>query len=133
MIEGDGCFPANGIYRSTAARVGSNKISPASITAGATTLAEITAAGRPSILIPLPTAADNHQLKNAEALQAAGAAEVIEQKDLTADVLVSRIFALAADPERRQQMSAAARRVAKPDAAERIVDAVIRLAERRAS
>ena len=101
--------------------------------AGATTLAEITAAGRPSILIPLPTAADNHQLKNAEALQAAGAAELIEQKDLTADVLVSRIFALAADPERRQQMSAAARRLAKPDAAERIVDAVIRLAERRAS
>jgi UDP-N-acetylglucosamine--N-acetylmuramyl-(pentapeptide) pyrophosphoryl-undecaprenol N-acetylglucosamine transferase len=101
--------------------------------AGATTLAEITAAGRPSILIPLPTAADNHQLKNAEALQAAGAAELIEQKDLTADVLVSRIFALAADAERRQQMSAAARRLAKPDAAERIVDAVIRLAERRAS
>jgi UDP-N-acetylglucosamine--N-acetylmuramyl-(pentapeptide) pyrophosphoryl-undecaprenol N-acetylglucosamine transferase len=101
--------------------------------AGATTLAEITAAGRPSILIPLPTAADNHQLKNAEALQAAGAAELIEQKDLTADVLVSRIFALAADPERRQEMSVAARRLAKPDAAERIVDAVIRLAERRAS
>jgi UDP-N-acetylglucosamine--N-acetylmuramyl-(pentapeptide) pyrophosphoryl-undecaprenol N-acetylglucosamine transferase len=101
--------------------------------AGATTLAEITAAGRPSILIPLPTAADNHQLKNAQALQAAGAAELIEQKDLTADLLVSRIFALAADPEKRKQMSMAARRLAKPDAAERIVDAVIALAERRAS
>jgi UDP-N-acetylglucosamine--N-acetylmuramyl-(pentapeptide) pyrophosphoryl-undecaprenol N-acetylglucosamine transferase len=101
--------------------------------AGATTLAEITAAGRPSILIPLPTAADNHQLKNARALQAAGAAELIEQKDLTADLLVSRIFALAADPDRRKQMSVAARRLARPDAAERIVDAVITLVERRAS
>jgi UDP-N-acetylglucosamine--N-acetylmuramyl-(pentapeptide) pyrophosphoryl-undecaprenol N-acetylglucosamine transferase len=101
--------------------------------AGATTLAEITAAGRPSILIPLPTAADNHQLKNAQALEAAGPAELIEQKDLTADLLVSRIFALAADPEKRKQMSMAARRLAKPDAAERIVDAVIKLAERRAS
>jgi UDP-N-acetylglucosamine--N-acetylmuramyl-(pentapeptide) pyrophosphoryl-undecaprenol N-acetylglucosamine transferase len=101
--------------------------------AGATTLAEITAAGRASILIPLPTAADDHQRKNAEALQAAGAAELIEQKDLTADVLASRILALAADAGKRQQMSAAARRLAKPDAAERIVDAVIELAERRAS
>ena len=50
--------------------------------AGATTLAEITAAGRPSILIPLPTATDDHQRQNAEALEAAGAAEVIEQKTL---------------------------------------------------
>jgi UDP-N-acetylglucosamine--N-acetylmuramyl-(pentapeptide) pyrophosphoryl-undecaprenol N-acetylglucosamine transferase len=101
--------------------------------AGATTLAEITAAGRPSILIPLPTAADNHQLKNAEALQIAGAAELIEQKDLTADVLVSRIFALVNDPAKRRQMSEAARRLAKPDAAERIVDAVVSLAERNAA
>jgi UDP-N-acetylglucosamine--N-acetylmuramyl-(pentapeptide) pyrophosphoryl-undecaprenol N-acetylglucosamine transferase len=101
--------------------------------AGATTLAEITAAGRPSILIPLPTAADDHQRRNAEALCAAGAAEMIEQKDLTPDLLASRILALASDAERRKQMSAAARRLAKPDAAERIVNAVIRLAERRAS
>ena len=86
--------------------------------AGATTLAEITAAGRPSILIPLPTAADDHQRKNAEALQAAGAAEVIEQKNLTGSVLVDRILALAADKERRAAMSAAARRLARPDAAD---------------
>jgi UDP-N-acetylglucosamine--N-acetylmuramyl-(pentapeptide) pyrophosphoryl-undecaprenol N-acetylglucosamine transferase len=101
--------------------------------AGATTLAEITAAGRPSILIPLPTAADDHQRKNAEALHAAGAAEVIEQKDLTGELLASRILALAADRDRRIQMAAAARRLAKPDAAERIVDAVVALAGRRAS
>jgi UDP-N-acetylglucosamine--N-acetylmuramyl-(pentapeptide) pyrophosphoryl-undecaprenol N-acetylglucosamine transferase len=101
--------------------------------AGATTLAEITAAGRPSILIPLPTAADDHQRKNAEALQVAGAAELIPQKELTPELLASRILALAGDRDRRKQMSAAARKLAKPDAAERIVDAVIALAERQAS
>jgi UDP-N-acetylglucosamine--N-acetylmuramyl-(pentapeptide) pyrophosphoryl-undecaprenol N-acetylglucosamine transferase len=101
--------------------------------AGATTLAEITAAGRPAILIPLPTAADDHQRHNAEALQAAGAAEVIDQKNLTGELLASRILALAADGEKRKQMSAAARRLARPDAADRIVDAVLKLAGRRES
>jgi UDP-N-acetylglucosamine--N-acetylmuramyl-(pentapeptide) pyrophosphoryl-undecaprenol N-acetylglucosamine transferase len=95
--------------------------------AGATTLAEITAAGRPSILIPLPTATDDHQRRNAEALQAAGAAEVIDQKILTGELLVSRIRALAADKPRRAAMSVAARRLARPDAADRIVDVVLRL------
>ena len=51
--------------------------------AGATTLAEITAAGKAAILIPLPTATDDHQRKNAEALAAAGAAEVLLQRELT--------------------------------------------------
>ncbi len=101
--------------------------------AGATTLAEITAAGRPSILIPLPTAADDHQRKNAEALRAAGAADVIDQRDLTGDVLAASILSLAADREKRKRMSVAARRLARPDAAERIVDAVVRLADRRAT
>jgi UDP-N-acetylglucosamine--N-acetylmuramyl-(pentapeptide) pyrophosphoryl-undecaprenol N-acetylglucosamine transferase len=96
--------------------------------AGATTLAEITAAGRPSILIPLPTATDDHQRKNAGALQQAGAAEVIEQTMLTGELLVDRILALAMDEPRRALMSAAARRLARPDAAERIVDAVLQLA-----
>jgi UDP-N-acetylglucosamine--N-acetylmuramyl-(pentapeptide) pyrophosphoryl-undecaprenol N-acetylglucosamine transferase len=101
--------------------------------AGATTLAEITAAGRPAVLIPLPTATDDHQWHNAEALQAAGAAEVIAQKNLTGELLASRIVALAGDREKRQRMSAAARRLARPDAATRIVDLVIRIAERRRS
>jgi UDP-N-acetylglucosamine--N-acetylmuramyl-(pentapeptide) pyrophosphoryl-undecaprenol N-acetylglucosamine transferase len=95
--------------------------------AGATTLAEITAAGRPSILIPLPTATDDHQRRNAEALQAAGAAEVIEQKALTGDLLVNRIRALAGDKPRRLAMAAAARRLARPEAADRIVDVVLQL------
>ena len=97
--------------------------------AGATTLAEVTAAGRPSILIPLPTATDDHQRHNARMLEIAGAAELVEQKDLTGDRLAERIIALAGDREKRRRMSAAARQLARPRAAEDIVDAVIKLTE----
>ena len=69
--------------------------------AGATTLAEITAAGSAAVLIPLPTATDDHQRKNAEALADAGAAEMLLQHDLTGHALAERIRALAADPARR--------------------------------
>ena len=65
--------------------------------AGATTLAEITAAGKAAILIPLPTATDDHQRKNAEALVAAGAAEMLVQSELTGRTLAQRVLALAAD------------------------------------
>ena len=99
--------------------------------AGATTLAEVTAAGRPSILIPLPTATDDHQRHNARALESAGAAELIDQSELRGETLADRILSLARDRERRRRMSAAARRLAKPRAAEDIVDAVIALTERR--
>ena len=74
--------------------------------AGATTIAELTAAGRPALLVPLPTAADDHQRKNAEVLAAAGAAEMIEQKDLTGALLAERIAALVGDPARLAAMSA---------------------------
>jgi UDP-N-acetylglucosamine--N-acetylmuramyl-(pentapeptide) pyrophosphoryl-undecaprenol N-acetylglucosamine transferase len=100
--------------------------------AGATTLAEVTAAGRPAILIPLPTATDDHQRYNALALKQAGAAEVIDQQELTGERLAERIVALAGDREQRRQMSAAARRLARPGAAEEIVDAVIDLSGARA-
>ena len=63
--------------------------------AGATTLAEVTAAGRPAILIPLPTATDDHQRHNARALENAGAAELMEQGDLTGERLADRIITLA--------------------------------------
>jgi UDP-N-acetylglucosamine--N-acetylmuramyl-(pentapeptide) pyrophosphoryl-undecaprenol N-acetylglucosamine transferase len=96
--------------------------------AGATTLAELTAAGRPAILIPLPTATDDHQRKNAEELRRVGAVEVIDQRDLTGDRLADRILALIADPERRRQMSKAASSLARPDAASRIVDRALQLA-----
>jgi UDP-N-acetylglucosamine--N-acetylmuramyl-(pentapeptide) pyrophosphoryl-undecaprenol N-acetylglucosamine transferase len=85
--------------------------------AGATTLAEITAAGKPSVLVPLPTATDDHQRRNAEVLAGAGAAEVIDQRDLSGNRLAVRILALAADPEGRRRMAAAARALARPDAA----------------
>jgi UDP-N-acetylglucosamine--N-acetylmuramyl-(pentapeptide) pyrophosphoryl-undecaprenol N-acetylglucosamine transferase len=98
--------------------------------AGATTLAELTAAGRPAVLIPLPTAADDHQRKNAEVLGAAGAAELIEQKDLSGKVLAARITALLDDPARLQAMSAAARSLARPHAAAAIVDKVFEIAGR---
>jgi UDP-N-acetylglucosamine--N-acetylmuramyl-(pentapeptide) pyrophosphoryl-undecaprenol N-acetylglucosamine transferase len=98
--------------------------------AGATTLAELTAAGKAAILIPLPTATDDHQRKNAEALAAHGAAEVLLQRDLTGESLASRLLALAADRMRRQQMARAARTLARPDAAKVIVDRAMELVKR---
>ena len=98
--------------------------------AGATTIAELTAAGKPAVLIPLPTAADDHQRKNAEVLVRAGAAEMIEQKDLTGGVIAERIAALVADTDRRRRMATAARALARPDAARVIVDRALELAGR---
>jgi UDP-N-acetylglucosamine--N-acetylmuramyl-(pentapeptide) pyrophosphoryl-undecaprenol N-acetylglucosamine transferase len=95
--------------------------------AGATTLAELTASGRPSILIPLPTATDDHQRKNAQALVTQDAAQMIEQRALTGERLAAEITALAADHGRRQRMSEAARRLARPDAAKVIVDKILEL------
>src|SRR5262245_10713789 len=96
--------------------------------AGATTLAEITAAGRAAILIPLPTATDDHQRKNAQAVAASGGAEVLLQQDVTGAVLAERLIALAGDRERRRRMSAAAKALARPDAARVIVDRALALA-----
>src|SRR3954465_7592703 len=77
--------------------------------AGATTLAELTAAGKAAILIPLPTATDDHQRKNAEVLAEAGAAELLLQRDVTGPRLADRVLALARDGQRRRRMSDAAR------------------------
>jgi UDP-N-acetylglucosamine--N-acetylmuramyl-(pentapeptide) pyrophosphoryl-undecaprenol N-acetylglucosamine transferase len=96
---------------------------------GATTIAELTASGRPAIFIPLPTAADDHQRKNAEVLVAAGAADLLDQRELTGELLADRIAALVADDARRASMSSAARGFARPDAARAIVDKVLELAE----
>jgi UDP-N-acetylglucosamine--N-acetylmuramyl-(pentapeptide) pyrophosphoryl-undecaprenol N-acetylglucosamine transferase len=99
--------------------------------AGATTLAELAAAGRPAILVPLPTATDDHQRKNADATARAGAAEVIDQRELTGDRLAARILALADDAPKRAAMASAARRLARPDAAKAIVDRAFELVEGR--
>ena len=96
--------------------------------AGATTLAELAASGRPAILIPLPTATDDHQRKNALALVGKGAAEMVEQRDLTGERLAAAIVALGTDAARRRQMGAAARGIARADAARVIVDRVVALA-----
>jgi UDP-N-acetylglucosamine--N-acetylmuramyl-(pentapeptide) pyrophosphoryl-undecaprenol N-acetylglucosamine transferase len=98
--------------------------------AGATTLAEITAAGKAAILIPLPTATDDHQRRNAEALVSGGAADLLLQRDLTGSVLAGRILELAGDLARRRRMAAAARALAKPDAARVIVDRALELVGR---
>jgi UDP-N-acetylglucosamine--N-acetylmuramyl-(pentapeptide) pyrophosphoryl-undecaprenol N-acetylglucosamine transferase len=95
--------------------------------AGATTLAELTAAGRASILIPLPTATDDHQRKNAEALAAAGAAEILLQAEMSGTVLARRILDLVRDGGRRERIAVAARALAKPDAARVIVDRALEL------
>lgn len=96
--------------------------------AGATTLSELAAAGRPAILVPLPTATDDHQRRNAEAFARAGGAMVLEEKDLTGDRLAAAVLALAADPARRAEMGQRSRTLARPDAAERIADKVQALA-----
>lgn len=95
--------------------------------AGATTLAEIAAVGRAAIVIPLPTATDDHQRTNAESLAAVGAAEVLLQSDAGGGALASRILALAGDGARRRRMAAAARALARPDAARAIADRAMEL------
>ena len=96
--------------------------------AGATTLAEVSAAGRPAILVPLPTATDDHQRRNADAMVAHGAAVLIEQRELTGERLAGELIALATDAERRRKIGAAARSLSTPDAARMIVDKVLALA-----
>lgn len=98
---------------------------------GAMTVAELAAAGKASLLIPFPAAAERHQLENAAALERAGAARVIEQRALTPELLVEAIRSLLAQPERLAQMERQARSLARPDAAERIADLIEGLARQR--
>lgn len=86
--------------------------------AGATTLAELTAAGRAAILIPLPRAADDHQRANARTLEAAGAAVLLDERELTAERLAAAVRALLTDDERRHGMAMRARGLARRDAAQ---------------
>lgn len=89
---------------------------------GASTVSELAAAARPAILVPFPFAADNHQLRNAEAFSRNGAGIVIEDKDLSGERLFREVSAFAADPGRLREMSRAARQLAHPDAAARAAD-----------
>jgi len=87
---------------------------------GASTVGELTAAGKAALLVPFPGATDHHQFENARALERAGAARVIEQSELTAGRLVHEIDGLLASPERLSDLEQAARSLAKPDAAAEI-------------
>jgi UDP-N-acetylglucosamine--N-acetylmuramyl-(pentapeptide) pyrophosphoryl-undecaprenol N-acetylglucosamine transferase len=95
---------------------------------GASTVAEITAAGKPAIFVPFPRAADDHQRVNAEALAREGAAVVVEESKLEGVWLAETIAALLGDPRRLQQMSAAARGLAHPNAARDIAAMAVRVA-----
>ncbi len=90
--------------------------------AGATTLAELAAVGRPAVVVPLPDAADEHQRLNAEVLARAGAAEVLPQVALTGRELAEHLLRLIGDEDRRRRMGAAARALARPNAARAIAD-----------
>lgn len=99
--------------------------------AGATTLAELTALGKPAILVPFPFAADDHQRKNAEALVAGNAARMLLEEGLSAATLAREIETIMNDLELRQRMGRAARTLAKPEAVETIVEECLRLAGNR--
>ena len=97
--------------------------------AGALTLAEVCAAGVPSILVPFPQAVDDHQTRNAEYLVVRDAAVMIPQTDALADLLLAQLLVFAADPARLVGMGQAARRLAMPDAASRVAEAVLEIAK----
>lgn len=97
---------------------------------GAITLAELKAAGRASILIPSPNVAENHQYHNAMVLQNHGAAVVIEEKDLTGELLCRTVKELTENPERLAELSDNAKKLAVRDANERIRREILSLYEK---
>ena len=86
------------------------------------TVSEIAAAGKPSVMIPFPFAADQHQLKNAEAFERAGACRMFPDQDWTGERMFTVVSELAGDRAGLVKMAAAARKLAKPGAARRAAD-----------
>jgi UDP-N-acetylglucosamine--N-acetylmuramyl-(pentapeptide) pyrophosphoryl-undecaprenol N-acetylglucosamine transferase len=95
---------------------------------GASTVAELSAIGRPAILVPLPHALDQDQFANAGVLQSAGGAIRLTQEEFTPRRLATEIAALAAAPERLAAMAAAARSLGRLDAADRLAELVLKVA-----
>ncbi len=95
---------------------------------GASTVAEVTAAGRPAIFIPLPTAADDHQRQNAAALARVNAARLLPQSELTSDRLAEEVAALLSNRAGTAEMAQAAKKLAHPDAAGEIARIAMRAA-----
>ncbi len=89
---------------------------------GASTVAEITAAGKAAILVPFPRAADDHQKRNAEALERAGAAVMLEESKLTKESLIQTVASLFGDAQRLAKMGDAARNLSHPNAAREIAE-----------
>ena len=100
--------------------------------AGASSLAEITALGIPAILIPSPNVTNNHQEKNARTLERAGAAEVILEPELSGQSLFGSVQRIMSDLSVHASMSAASRRLGKPDSAHLLVKEMRRLVQSRA-
>jgi UDP-N-acetylglucosamine--N-acetylmuramyl-(pentapeptide) pyrophosphoryl-undecaprenol N-acetylglucosamine transferase len=98
--------------------------------AGATTVAELAAAGRAAVLVPFPAAANQHQLRNAEALQKLGAARLLLDADLNGESMCQVISDLLRDGQQLEAMESAIRREARPNASSRIVDELEKLAAR---
>jgi UDP-N-acetylglucosamine--N-acetylmuramyl-(pentapeptide) pyrophosphoryl-undecaprenol N-acetylglucosamine transferase len=96
--------------------------------AGASTIAELTAAGRPAILVPLPIATDDHQTANAREIAKAGGARMIPQEAFTPDTLARQIAALAEDPQALANAAARSLSVGRPHAAQDLADLVERIA-----
>ena len=96
--------------------------------AGASTIAELTAAGRPAILVPLPSATDDHQTANAREMARAGGARMIAQTDFTADVLGQQVAAIAGEPQALANAAARALSVGRPHATRDLADLVERIA-----
>src|SRR5262249_21437064 len=100
---------------------------------GASTVAELAAIGRPSILVPLPHALDQDQKANAGVLEKAGGALRIDQSEYTPNRVASEVSALDGDPGRLAKMAAAAKSAGALDAAERLADLVLKIAGRAKS
>jgi UDP-N-acetylglucosamine--N-acetylmuramyl-(pentapeptide) pyrophosphoryl-undecaprenol N-acetylglucosamine transferase len=101
--------------------------------AGASTIAELTAAGRPAILIPLPSATDNHQVSNAREMAKAGGARMILQKKFTPVELAKQMQKLGLEPEALARAAERAKAVGRPDATRDLADLVERTGRDRAS
>lgn len=101
--------------------------------AGATTLAELSVMSVPALLIPYPYAADDHQRNNALYYERAGAARMLPEQELDGERLTEEIRKLMEDPDTLGRMSAAMRKMARPDAAERIIDACLQLIAEKGS
>jgi UDP-N-acetylglucosamine--N-acetylmuramyl-(pentapeptide) pyrophosphoryl-undecaprenol N-acetylglucosamine transferase len=95
---------------------------------GASTVAELAASGKPSLLVPFPQAADDHQRKNAEVLVEGGAAAMLLEQEMTATALLDRLTGLLGNPDRLHEMATIARTFAHPQAAARIAEMVAALA-----